>query len=78
MRSTITAIAGRLGHFDTADMDVFGLDFDVACAIDAVDQSGREGILHSVDDADLVHEISTPARRNPHRTPAASIWRVCK
>jgi hypothetical protein len=34
----------------------------VAARVDAVHQSGREGILHPVDDADLVHDIYKPSK----------------
>ena len=54
------AVAGRLGHFDAADVDVFGLDAIDAHGVDPVDQRARKRVFHSVNDADLVQSQRLP------------------
>jgi hypothetical protein len=49
------AVAGGLGHFDAADLKVFGEDAGNLHGVNVVDEGGGEAGLHSIDNGDLTH-----------------------
>ena len=48
-------IAGRLRHFDAADMNVFRYDARNIFVVDSINEGGGETVLHPVNNAYFTH-----------------------